>query len=194
MLNSGAGETAYEFRAADKGDVSRRQLADAPPDHALRLSDRATLELSEWTARRYTRTALPDEFVKRFGEKRRDKLRNLQKKYPDEVQGVYVALSTWGEVGAMVPYRIQLQIVITEEAWSDPSRRTEIEREFYDPVVAVFKGAHGIDVEPDGCQLTATHLFPISEFDAFVPLDLDLDLSYAEDPPAGVPVRSALGP
>lgn len=193
MVQSGAEEVPYEFRVADRGDVARKHLALGPPDSALRLSDDATIELSEWSARRYTRTAFPDAFVDRLRGKPRERLRNLQRKYPSDVRGVYVRLSTFDELAVSTPYRVQLQVVIAEEAWDDLDRRTEIEKQFFEPVVAAFGSAPGIVVTPNGCQMTATHLFPISELEVFVPLDTDLDFSYAEDPPAEIPIRSARG-
>jgi hypothetical protein len=147
--------------------------------------------LVAWTVRRYDRTTLPDEFVRRLASKPRQRLRKLQRKGADDLVAIYIAMSTKRELAATVDYHIRIQLVLTDAAWADLDVRTQIEQTVFDPIVNVFKAANGIVVDDE--RLLGASDFSIAEFPLFEPFDFDLDLSYSDDPPAMVPPRSAQG-
>ena len=170
----------------ERWSVPRELLLAEPPARAL--EPRTSRHISEWLAKRYIRAAFPSEFDLRW---RGDRSKNLKAwmalltKHSRWIQGVYLRLSTMGELGFDRPYRCHLLLVMpaslrAEEDW-------EAERQTIEQEIDAFWSRFRPDILYDGCEVLGTDEITLADIARYQRFDADW-VSFADDsdttPPA----------
>lgn len=111
-----------ELDIDDRWRVPRTMLADAKP--AGSLSESSAEVFRNWLARRYDRAAFPDEFNNRIRDAA-DSIRSaVARAY--QMSGLYIMMSSRGELPSEVPYTIDLFATMTVQDHGDPAARAEV--------------------------------------------------------------------
>lgn len=102
------------LRVLDRGVLPRSELAKTGPCGEIRLDERTTRRLAVFVARRYIRTARPDELDKRLG-KVLDNLAQLLITHAEILDDIYLAvpLDQHRELGATESYACSVCAVVS---------------------------------------------------------------------------------
>jgi hypothetical protein len=169
LILSSRGSAVIEVLSHDRGTLARERLSEAAPDGVLEPA--ALEDLIAWLARRYSRPAFPDAFMERLGNVRR-RLERLVRSFSDEIVGVYVALSDWGELSDDVAYEIVLLLVVDSNHWYEgPNERNRLDNELHARLVQILNAAPGIRVVQH--QLLPEDMVRISHLNRLTSLDIE---------------------
>ncbi|MDD3179479.1 MAG: hypothetical protein PHQ04_03925 [Opitutaceae bacterium] len=80
--------------------------------------------LIEWVARRYTRSAFPDEFNRRI-KKAHVGFKKVLTDNGAVISGVWLALNPFAELAPGEPYRIGVRVAMTVEDYGDAAKRDQ---------------------------------------------------------------------
>jgi len=163
-----------EFAVFDRGDLDRRLLADKAPGAAVLVTHDVRI-LLEWLARRYFRSAFPDEFMRRL-RPRLEKMRKLQEKAGNKLAGIWMRVLNNEELEPNVDYKIALVAVVASRNVADMEELAAFEREVYTPLVQSIAAVKGIRLTTSRCVTDTT--FSLQDIRALDEFDVDHDLQY----------------
>lgn len=147
----------------------RPVLEDFGPKEGCSLPPETIRLLVEWVARRYTRSAFPDE----FNERVRNTQVGLKKVLEDNgsvVRGVWLALHTFSELAAGEPYRVGVRVTMSIADYANAAKRDQAST-VVNALEIGLTGCAGIEVE--SADLVSEADFPLSDlyhlmrFDAY---------------------------
>jgi hypothetical protein len=113
-----------EARVFQRFCFPRPALEDFPPTEGCSTSVEEIRMLAEWVARRYTRSAFPDEFNRRI-KKAHIGFKKVLADHGTVISGVWVALNTYSELAAGEAYRIGVRVTVTAEDYQEAAKRDE---------------------------------------------------------------------
>ncbi len=119
--------TVLRCSVHERWQIPRELLSKEAP--AWCLESRHSRLIAEWLAKRYIRSAFPNEFDRRWRAEMKSWLK-LLRKHSQDIQGVYLRLNTLAELDNRTPYKAAIMIAVpafrrTGVDW--PSRRSELE-------------------------------------------------------------------
>jgi hypothetical protein len=142
--------------------IAREQLLNMKPSGSVTLDQQALRVLIDWIAERYTRTALPDNFVHRLG-KAEAQLRKLFKKNGDLFWKLlierYPEDATDDE-----PYEVRVIGIVPSSAWVDPEKQ-QLAAKLAKSVNTALSACEGIEVVT--CEAKSEDEVPISLLRAY---------------------------
>jgi hypothetical protein len=109
---------AYPFK---RHLVDRRMLLDHEPQSFLENTHTLTMILN-WLARRYTRTAFPEDFVEQINQPKRRKA--ISKKFSQlnpYISNVYIRLDPFQEISGDEVYEVELILLMDAEKFNNPT-------------------------------------------------------------------------
>ncbi len=134
--------TAFEVSIHSRHSIDRKWLESYKP-HPEHSTPMAVLRvLRDWIARRYTRSAFPDNFNERCS-KVKPKIEACLKKRGSNLSGIFVRLNSWDELGDEDDY--QVIVVATHPVALQEDELIDL-YEFLDDVVENFDSCEGIQV------------------------------------------------
>ncbi|OYV06676.1 MAG: hypothetical protein CFE26_05000 [Verrucomicrobiales bacterium VVV1] len=104
--------------------IRRDALAITQPDTSLAIKPGTLRGLIRWVADRYTRTGIPDEFVKRI-DKIDDGLKKLMKREGQAFWRILVALDPPDEIDADKNYNLECVCAVWPEVWDDEEKQAK---------------------------------------------------------------------
>lgn len=158
----GGASKYFEIHAKDRRVIPRGMLAKSSPSADATLGAGELRVLLDWIWGRYQRTAFPDAFQKRLGAVQ-EKLRKKAAKLLD-IEGLYVSLSTWGELEAGQVYTVALLAHVVEAAWDDPERRSAAAAAV-DEFVETLASADGIAVDREMTEKKPSSSITLAELE-----------------------------
>lgn len=108
----------------DRDFLPREILIDSCPAGQLESKERRIL--TEWLAKRYIRSAFPNNFDRRWRIERK-KWEKLMKSSSQIVQSVYLRLSTMDELEDDAPYKVEVLLAVTDDGAKDLDARHDLE-------------------------------------------------------------------
>ena len=169
QLAIGARETPVVLSCGvhDRWTIPRALLMRESP--AQCLPDKERRLVAEWLAKRYIRAAFPTEFDQRWRSKLKD-WQKLLRKHSEWMQGVYLRLSTVGELPANASYKCDLILAVPHLKRGDADwarKRAGIEEEFRAFWNQFEPGIDCAGVEVLGTdEITLADIEPYQRFDA----------------------------
>ncbi len=109
--------TVMEARVFHRFAFPRHVLEESAPTVGCTLLLDEVRILIEWVARRYTRSAFPDEFNRRI-QKAQKGFKKVLTDNGAVISGVWLALNTFSELAPGEPYRIGVRVAMTVEDYS----------------------------------------------------------------------------
>jgi hypothetical protein len=132
------------FSVHDRLRVGREVLLLAPPCATRRIDGEEVDLIADWVAKRYTRAAFPDAFNDRLVPAAK-KIERVLKRRGEFLCGIYLTLSSWGELPDGEPYEVILRATMLKSDMA--SRKSEQQSaEAVDELAAVMSSCDGIDV------------------------------------------------
>jgi hypothetical protein len=174
-LHMKVGTSAVEFRAAAMVRIPRASLAELSLVPEMGLPKADADDLVNWVARRYVRSAFPDEFNNRLKTCSKD-IHKLFGSGGTDIAAAYLLLSTSEELPEGEKYEVDLVLAMREDDFNDTEKRGTA-NELLGKLTKLFGGCPGIsmgeaDVKSEG-EITLSQLRHLKR------LDLD-HLSYDE--------------
>jgi hypothetical protein len=136
---------AFDAQVRYRMVVPRSLLATCRPDGDHLLRDPDLNELITWILARYSRAAFPDEFNRRISSVVAKKVKPILKDLR-ELTAIFVALSSWDELGAGQTYTVSLLGTLEVEDFKDSNIRSRTEAGLAKIAAALGK-AGGIKVD-----------------------------------------------
>jgi hypothetical protein len=134
----------YRCRDANRRRINRTILVGTIP--VGKLTEQNTRQLAQWTARRFTRAALPNEFNRRLLNAR-TQLARIAKSAGHSLSAIYVGLSTRTELPPADSYRVILVGSIrSSESIAEAT-------EAVSKIAALLGALPGIELEDDDVRL-----------------------------------------
>ncbi len=160
-----------EISIHDRFRVRKEALADLSVDQSTRLKDHDVRLLSRWIAKRYTRTAFPDEFNLRL--KTVDgQLERLFKSQPGQtVTGIFLDVAD-EEHPQDKPYAIAVRITAKTAAWNDEGLCTALQS-FEERFSSILDGCEGIVIAEDDIHTLPEEDLTLADLRRFRRLDKD---------------------
>jgi hypothetical protein len=142
------GRHAFEFSVHDRLRFDRTHLAAHSPSRDWHIEAGPLDDLTEWLARRYTRSAFPDEFNRRLAAARSfiKKGKRLFERQGEGVWAIFMRLDTPNELSEDSSYRVIVRIVTSTRLVSEPSERMRLEDVLLEPFVELLGQVPGIEV------------------------------------------------
>lgn len=160
-------------QASDRLRCDRRRLLAIEPAAILRDTNIRTL--ANWTAKRYIRPALPDEFNRRF-DAGREKSRKAAKMYGHDIQDFYVAIDPDAEISEAESYRVILIGSVTDDVAADQARYERASKAVTQFALAL----HGNGIEVVEHVTRSESLISLTDVRQLIRLDYDY-VSVRED-------------
>ncbi|HED12159.1 MAG TPA: hypothetical protein ENI62_00615 [Gammaproteobacteria bacterium] len=148
--NLPVGKCVCEFSIYDRTNIPRKYLATQSPDNARVLDHDGIRALALWLARRYVRSAFPDEFVER-SRAATDGLRKKLKKLGDLLTAIYIVV-VQEELPEDSPYEIILYGSMRVDDYALSDRREDAQQLLNDIETAL--------ADCDGIEVEESHLKP----------------------------------
>lgn len=177
-IDVGTDATVLSFAVHDRWFIPRDLLVQEAPTGCL--PDKERRLIAEWLAKRYIRAAFPTAFDQRWRSKLRDWER-LLREHSEWIQGVYLRLSTLGELPEDQPYKCHLILAVPHEkrggpAW--PQRREELEQ-----AITAFWNQFKPSIECAGVEPLGTDEIALADIELYQRFDADW-VSFDDDTPA----------
>ena len=143
--------------------LMRESPAQCLPDKERRL-------VAEWLAKRYIRAAFPTAFDQRWRSKQKD-WQKVLRKHSEWMQGVYLRLSTLGELPVGTPYQCHLILAVPHRSrggsgWA--TKRSEIGDD-----VRAFWGQFEPGIECAGVEVLGTDEITLADIEPYQRFDAD---------------------
>ncbi len=175
QVDDGGASVILNAKVHERWTLDRALLSTEAP--ARSLDDKTRRLIAEWLAKRYIRAAFPNAFDARW----RAHLRtwtSLLEKHSRWIQGVYLRLSTLGELDEQTPYKVHLIVAPPADAkkqsgWA--TKREELERE-----IEAFWKQFGPGIECAGVDVVGTDELTLAEIAPYQRFDADW-VSFADD-------------
>ena len=133
----------YQLGVHEKVSIDRVYLIDSSPDGDRTIDDENVRRVCSWLARRYIRSAFPDEFNERT-RRATIKLKKPLKKSGDALTGVYL-LVVDDELLSEEDYRITLSATMRDDEFDNPRVRQKAQ-ELVNKLESELNSCDGIDV------------------------------------------------
>ena len=163
-----------ELRAHRRWWMPRRLLLRAHPAGVISTSPPDLLK--KWLARRYERPAFPNTFVERLDDVD-DLVRGAMEQHGDLISGIFVTMSSMGELSPDSDYIVTLVGMMREEDYLLHEQRQTVAG-IVDQIAAHLDGCEGISVEDSDVLSEAA--VTLSELRRYFRLDYDT-LSYRDE-------------
>lgn len=115
----------FEVSASARLSVSRRILAGYVPAAEWSLNQGSKQLVGKWAARRYDRSAFPDEFNSRLPKSKR--LTRALEAESTWIEALYIHVSD-DELAPEQPYDVHLRAVMSVVNFADPEKRAQADR------------------------------------------------------------------
>lgn len=143
-MDGPAGEFVLEASAHARFFIDRQALLGHSPRMDMRLGDQNTQLLSEWLAKRYARSAFPDELNRRLRPALED-VKQLFRKHGDAISELFLT-TVDEELSEGEPYGVLVWAVMRDADHRQDLLRAEAQS-CMDKLLALLSGCEGIDAD-----------------------------------------------
>ncbi len=125
MVSNQEDEPVYEISIHEKIKVDRKLLEGAHPETGIAIDQDQLTALTKWTAKRYTRSAFPDEFNRRC-QSAAGRITKKLKAKGNLITGIFLRLSSYEELSGGETYNVILFVTALPESCEDEKIEREI--------------------------------------------------------------------
>lgn len=143
-LEGPAGELVVEASAHARFFVDRQRLLGHSPRSDMRLGAEDTRRLSEWLAKRYARSAFPDEFNRRLAPVLPD-VKELFRRHGDAISELFLTTED-AELKDGEPYGVLVWAVMRDDDHRQDPLRAEAQG-CLDQLLTLFNACEGIEAD-----------------------------------------------
>ena len=132
-------------------EVCRHKLFDLGKKHEFQPIARSSAWFSRWLGEKYSRPAFPNAFDRKLSEKKRkDKIADAVKNLKS-CTGLYLGLSSWGELPTSETYQVSVVILLQYEASDEDQDKAQTA---HTKICKIFEAAgHKINYEASAVEL-----------------------------------------
>lgn len=168
-IDAVGGRGAFSIDIRQRCLVSKEEVASLKPTPLAPALEPTTVSaITRWLGKRYTRSAFPDEFNRRWGRGAR-KLDKLGKKpISKPVTAVYVSLEPADEeLDGDEEYELFVYV-----AYRDDSKKDDV-HEFFDKLCEIIEGCDGLDLDRSQCGVKTHFDITLADLEDMRRWDLD---------------------
>lgn len=163
------GRVAFSIDIRERCFISKEDVASLEPTPLTPALEPTTVSaITQWLGKRYTRSAFPDEFNRRWssGAKKLDRLGKKQVSKP--VTAVYVALEPADEeLGDGEEYELYVYV-----AYRDDSKKGDVHA-FFDKLCELIESCDGLDLDLGQCAVKNHFEITLADLEEMRRWDLD---------------------
>jgi len=149
-IEDGMSKIVFRSFVDERERFPREILLPLTPDRSSWISKPDLRAIRRWLAKRYFRSAFPDQFNERLNVNR-GAIRGRAKTGAEHIDSMWIVLDTREELGPGADYEIHVSALMTDSDFARPACREEAQRCF-DDIVALVDGCPGITVKAEALE------------------------------------------